>query len=313
VNVKDSLIPNGEKGLFAKKQFKKDDFITFYTGMLVDAHVAKKMNPKYHLIITESVGLVCLGDKEGPGLYANSIHPNSKWPKVNARYDTKKIQIVTGRSLDTIKFVIGMRIKVPLIATRQIDADTEVIVNYRSDGYWLRNENWVPESHETTSARDSRSFGRNLYTGPSQYAGFNSQTQKFVVPLKDCLFCSSMIQEGARLPDFHGEIINNAEMDKRRQEGKGGYFLKLNDVTVMDCYEERHNNTCLSSCANSAHKKYPIQNINTGIAGKNNVVLTKYYVIKKKMWRWYYTTTALIPGHEEILADYEPYVAEEDD
>jgi len=41
--------------------------------------------------------------------------------------------------------------------------------------------------------------------------------------------------------------------------------------------------------------------------------LTKYYVIKKKMWRWYYTTTALIPGHEEILADYEPYVAEEDD
>ena len=316
--VKESRIPNAEKGLFTRKKVVQGDFITFYTGMIVDPQFAKTLtgnDRKYllHVSGTGVAGLVCKGNQNGLGFYANSIHPSINRPKVNAKYDMKKIEILSGQSLKGIKYVVGMEIKIPIVATREIKKGKEVIVNY-GDSYWHTNEITEPLVQRSLAkdSRDSRSFGRNLYVAPSHYVGFNRMTQHFDYLLKEGLFCTSMIHAGASLPEFEGEIINNDEMNERFNAGRGGYFIKINDKTVLDCYESRVVKKCLSSCANSAHAKYPVRNIKTGEAGRINCKLTKCYDKKNKMWRYYYVALELIPANSELLADYRPCISNDD-
>ena len=310
--MKKSRIPKGGKGLFSVKQFQKNDHITLYSGLLVDRQDAKD-NPKYNKHILGSVGLVCRGDSVQPGLYANGTHPVSRQPIINARYDMSDIRIVSGSSLKGgIKFTVGMRVEFPIVATRPIDVDEEVIVDYKSDGFWSNNKKWELRNDKSTSSekqndsRELRRLARQFYIAPSQHVGYNPETNQFDVQLGQGLFCSHVIQSETDLPDFHGEIINMAEYEKRHKAGRGGYFLGLDDDTVLDCYESRLDGTCKVSCANSAHPEYPIRNILTGELGVKNCKLIKF------KGRLRYKTSEQIPPDIEILGNYEPYVPADD-
>ena len=303
----------GGKGLISVKQFNKDEHITFYSGKLIDGHDAKDLDPKYNKHILGSVGLVCVGDSADPGLYANSTNPVTRLPKKNARYDMKNLQIVSGFSLKGgIKYTVGMRVKFPIVATEPIGVDEEIIVDYKSDGFWKKNNEWELRDDKSSSSenhnnsRELRRLARNFYIAPSTHVGYNPETNQFNIPLGEGLFCSNVIQAGTDLPDFHGEIINMAEYEKRHKAGQGGYFLGLDDNTVLDCYESRLDGTCKVSCANSAHAEYPIRNIITGEPGEINCKLMK------KKHRLNYKTVEQIPPDTEILGNYEPYVPADD-
>ena len=300
--MKTSRIPEAGKGLFNVIRFRKKDHITFYSGKLIDRQDAKGLDPKYIKNIVGSLGLVCVGDSAFPGLYANGIHSKTRMPKVNARYAMEHIQIVSGSSLKGgIKYTVGMQIKFPLVATRDFDVDEEVIVDYRSDGYWSKNKEWA------------NSIANNLYSAPSHYVGRNPTTQLYDYPLNQGLFCKRAIVAGTILPDFVGEIISVNEQIERIKAGRGGYFLKINKDTVLDCFEAKLEGSCLASCANSVHEDYPIRNIKTREQGENNVTLHAYNDIKKDCWRLYFKTITAITKDTEILADYEPYIKGMDD
>ena len=272
--------------------------------------------------ITESIGLVCIGnDIYGPGIYANAKHPISLLPKPNARYDFSRLEIMTGKSLGGgIKFVAGMQVKIPIIALGDIDSDVEIIVNYRSDKYWLLNsENHNKQAAHDNSVshlandRDVRSITRNLYRAPSQYVGRNPHTGLYNYNLSNGVFCHTMIAPGVNLPQFVGEEINLNVMQERMNEGRGGYFITLNEDTILDCYESHIANKCISSSINSAHDEFPIQHKETGKLGEINVEMIVRTLEKGVPGSAYYKTTALIPAHTELQGNYAPYIDLYDD
>ena len=40
-----------------------------------------------------------------------------------------------------------------------------------------------------------------------------------------------------RIAKFKGEIVTSEEMDVQKQNGKGGYAIRLNATSVLDCYK----------------------------------------------------------------------------
>ena len=66
-------------------------------------------------------------------------------------------------------------------------------------------------------------------------------------------------------------------------------------------------------CANSAHENYPVRNINTGQAGQINCRLLKYFDKSNFDWRFNLAALELIPAHTELLANYEPFVARDNE
>ena len=313
VCVKQSLIPNADKGLFTSRDVKKNETITWYSGVMVDCNEADKVRPIYHLHILESVGLVCLGDERAPGRYANGQHPETRLPKANARFNQSKIMIVSGTSLPGgIKYVPGMHIKVPIVAKMDIGSGSEVIVKY-GPGFWANNERWDlnpgKEISPMSNDRDTRMMGRQLYVAPSEHIGFNPVTKEYDLDLSAGLFCTTMIHKGADIVSFcGGEVINTKIMTDRFKAGKFGYFIKSNKHEILDCYESRMNNECKASCANSGHSNHPIRHKTTGMPGKLNCKFTKFYCKEREQWIFYYKAAEDIEPRREILGDYEPHI-----
>ena len=246
----------------------------------------------HHVHIPASMGLVCKGDDQlGPGKYTNAQHSVSKLPKANARYDFSHIEIVSGRRLGGgVTYVAGQQIKLPIIALGNIDSNIEVIVNYKSDKYWLLTEAWETNRQSAgsvlsneTRLRDTRSITRNLYTAPSQYVGRNLISGLYNEPLGEGLFCHTMIGPGVQFPNFIGEEINYKEMRQRTERGCGGYFISINQDLFLDCYENRFLGLCLSSCANAATTLFPVCHKTTKNLGEINVKIHKCYDRKKSI------------------------------
>ena len=115
------------------------------------------------------------------------------------------------------------------------------------------------------------------------------------------------------MPKFVGELINKTELEGRINAGRGGYIIQIDDQTSLDCFNSRSMHHCLSSCANSAHENYPVRNINTGQAGQINCRLLKYFDKSNFDWRFNLAALELIPAHTELLANYEPFVARDNE
>ena len=271
------------------------------------------MRPIYHFHIGDSVGLVCIGDEATPGRYANGQHPETGLPKANARYNMDKISIVSGTSLPGIKYVPDMRIKFPITAIEDIDSGMEVIVNYKSTGFWVNNEKWDATDHEEIITsdfdRDIRIITRRLYTAPSEHIALNPVTQIFDVDLSEGLFSDEKIPKGTNIVKFiGGEVINIRVLEQRKAAGKFGYFIKINKYEFLDCYQSRMEHECKASCVNSANSKFPIQNKTTKKPAYNNCKFKKYYCNEKEEYVFYFKAKEDIEPHEELLGDYEPHI-----
>jgi len=65
------------------------------------------------------------------------------------------------------------------------------------------------------------------------------------------LFCPTLIPSKIRFVAFIGKFRSIEEYKQRQNEGKGGYAVKVNISTVLDCYDEAKNFVCMASFGNS--------------------------------------------------------------
>ena len=104
------------------------------------------------------------------------------------------------------------------------------------------------------------------------------------------LFCSTVIPAQTRFVTFIGKLRSNEEFNQRTTEGKGGYGIKVNKSTVLDCYDEAKATVCMASMGNSPLHLFG--------APKENATL----VIKGD--RAYLVSLDIIYPHTEILYKY---------
>ena len=124
VVVKKSRIKGGGLGLFTGKSFKKNQVINFYSGSLVDGYDAQYDDPTYFMSFQYGKGFKIKGDTlDGDlGVYANSTHPDLKFPKQNARFAMGKRKQVISKCAAMVKnenlFMAGQRFRFPIIAMK---------------------------------------------------------------------------------------------------------------------------------------------------------------------------------------------------
>jgi len=154
VYVAPSRIVNAGLGLFAKKRFKANDFICYYSGTLVDYNEAIYINPTYIVSFELGRGLKLVGDSlQHLGLYANSVRSDCADVVQNARFNLATKQSFTdGRGMFSI------------VATRDIARNEEIIVDYGL-GYWNTLRNWnvsPPVKSKAVIERDERALARSI-------------------------------------------------------------------------------------------------------------------------------------------------------
>ena len=148
VYVGPSRIVNAGLGLFAKKRFKQNDFICYYSGTLVDYNEAIYLNPTYIVSFELGRGLKLVGDSlQHLGLYANSVRSDCAEAVQNARFNLTTKQSFTDDR--------GM---FPIVATKDIARNEEIIVDY-GHGYWNTLRNWKV-APPVKSERDKRAAKR---------------------------------------------------------------------------------------------------------------------------------------------------------
>ena len=152
VYVGPSRIVNAGFGLFAKKRFKQNDFICYYSGTLVDYNEAIYLNPTYIVSFELGRGLKLVGDSlQHLGLYANSVRSDCAEAVQNARFNLTTKQSFTDDR--------GM---FPIVATKDIARNEEIIVDY-GPGYWNTLRNWKvapPVKSKAVIERDERAAKR---------------------------------------------------------------------------------------------------------------------------------------------------------
>lgn len=132
-----SKIPKAGQGLFAKEWIRKDEIVCTYGGNLVDGAEAIYLDPTYMLAYEKSgKGLKLQGDDvDGDlGHFANGVAPENIDPmhrEINAKYVFKTLESSYSYSREHFT----QRIRLPLIATKDIAPDSEIIVDY-GKGYW---------------------------------------------------------------------------------------------------------------------------------------------------------------------------------
>ena len=105
-----------------------------------------------------------------------------------------------------------------------------------------------------------------------------------------------------------GETIDKQELTKRRQQGKGGYFVQINTNKYLDFYDSVTKKMCFASFANSALPSYPLQHSESKQAAFMNLYLSRYFNRKKKQWEISYKAMHDIEPNIELFGDYEPEI-----
>lgn len=196
VYVKPSTVPSSGNGLFAKKFIKKGEYIATYSGQLVDENEAKYINPCYIVNYENGKGYKLVGDNiDGDtGHFANSIC-NEFWLKkmndlkkefylltfkgknkilrekfLSVDKETEIITRINNNLIKNAKFdfnnrkIYGkLRGRFDLVATQDIEKDTEIFVSY-GEGYWNTVFNWMAYGPfikpQTVVERDNRAKSR---------------------------------------------------------------------------------------------------------------------------------------------------------
>jgi len=148
-----------------------------------------------------------------------------------------------------------------------------------------------------------------LYTKPSEYLAFDRKTKSFRVSLKDGLFSTQGYKQDERIVCFvDGEEIDKNEMEKRSEQGMGGYMVGINKNKFLDFYKSKMNNLCFASCANSAMPSFPLLNKRTDKQALMNMYLVRFFNKNSKRWEISYKAMHDILPNVELFADYVPNV-----
>jgi len=147
---------------------------------------------------------------------------------------------------------------------------------------------------------------RLLYVKKSEYSGWNGLSDVFDVDIEDGLFSYQSYSPGDLVVKFNGRLINFEELQSRQSRGLGGYFVEcIPKRLFIDCYETRKNGACFASCANSAHKDYPLQHRTSLTLATSNVFIQ--VEIENNCWVAKYLASRHILAREEIFGEYRPF------
>lgn len=122
------------RGLFAIDTITKGEPIATYSGRLYERVDQASLDKTYMVDFEKGRGRILLGDSKDKdlGLYANSILPNESKAGVNAKLDTS--QCIYYRDQNN-----HLRARFLVMATRNIEQNQEILVNYGSF-YWKNFE-----------------------------------------------------------------------------------------------------------------------------------------------------------------------------
>jgi hypothetical protein len=121
---------------------------------------------------------------------------------------------------------------------------------------------------------------------------------KFTEKIDNGLFAGIRYKPRDRIVDWmEGERISKSEYEKRVEEGKGGYALKINAGEVMDFYSVRHR--CKASMSNSHIDAY---NTVTRRPARPNATMHAFR--KHDRCTFFLRATNYIEPMEEIIWDY---------
>ena len=112
---------------------------------------------------------------------------------------------------------------------------------------------------------------RALYVQPSTYRAKDPSTELYTVTIGDGLFSRILYKKDDIIAKFKGEVIDEAEYNRRKADGKGGYCILLSADNYLDCYENCKSKICLASFANSAYRCW---NTQTNVEAVNNAYLS---------------------------------------
>jgi len=147
-------------GIFANQNLTKGEIVCGFSGELIDCEDLKYMDPTYCFSWQLGKGYKLIGDdKDGDlGHYCNSTHPTNPFVYQNATFDKRAL-----RKTKSVKYQFNKRIKLPIIAIRNIAKDEEIIIKYNT-GYWKAMntflQNGIPSKSITVIERDNRAAKR---------------------------------------------------------------------------------------------------------------------------------------------------------
>ena len=126
-------------GLFSNVNLLKNQHVCSFSGKLVDCADAKYMDPTYMFSWQLGKGFKLIADDLDGNLghFANSVHPDTPFIEQNARINKKSL-----RKTKSNKYLLMKRIKIDIVASRDILKGEEIIIDYGS-GYWNTMEHFV--------------------------------------------------------------------------------------------------------------------------------------------------------------------------
>lgn len=148
-----------------------------------------------------------------------------------------------------------------------------------------------------------------MYVKKSEYLGLREATGRYDYPINDGLFSNKRYKEDEKIVDFvNGEIIDFKELKRRRENGKGGYEVRINENVFLDFYQSKMSKVCFASCANSAFPNWPLKHRDTKENALMNMYLSTHYDHKQKKWNVSYKAMYDLEPNIELFGDYVPYI-----
>lgn len=144
LEIKKSTIPNAGLGIFAKKTYKKGDWITDYSGKYVNSKQYEKLinerdfNTLYYSIYNQSNNKTLIGDSQFKNDISQCGHLINDISNINYNeiFDNNKIkEYIYSKKNTNVDFVIDGD-KIQLFARRNILKNEELFTHY-GVMYWI--------------------------------------------------------------------------------------------------------------------------------------------------------------------------------
>jgi len=137
----------------------------------------------------------------------------------------------------------------------------------------------------------------NTYWAPSNLKVLDANGE-YRLHIGAGLFCSESAPANKKICDYLGDIITAKTYQERDDAGYGGYALRINATTCLDCFNYK-DYLCRASLANSPLKAWdPVKN-KKAKANCKIKINTRSGEQGASLW-----TTRFIPANEEFLVSY---------
>lgn len=145
VELKDSKIVGAGTGLFAKKKFKKDEFICWYFGVLVEKDLVENEYYDSDYLLKNPYHLDLIIDADDPlSCFARYANDSLSRKKTNSRFE----------------FYVDIN-TASLVATKDIKKGDEIYVDYGTE-FWLEERRYNKLSNEDKAYVVRRDNGEEL-------------------------------------------------------------------------------------------------------------------------------------------------------